>query len=307
MVTANAAATGTSFYARGLEAEQLCTPVGGCIPGEVVDHVLVVVWAGIVAAVLLAAVRHIREARTTAERERECAAAERDAFDQFARQLADLDARSAGVPEPAGGETLLAGPGEDRALEEIQEAYRETVMAVPHYDEEYDEPAATNMAAEFGEEVATAAMNGPRFTPGLKRALLGHAAESREQREELLAALDREEAALADAEAVVADADATLREMNERPLSDRSFDDLARAYERLGDLEGDVEAVVVDRQGALNEDFAVGSRATGGHAFHEYLYQSLPVTYPVLADATALLSRVDRAKDAVARSLTARA
>lgn len=307
MVAVNAATTGTAFYARGLGAEQLCAPVGGCIPGEVVDHVLVVVWAGIVAVALLAAVQHIREARATVERERSRAAAERDAFEQFAQRLADLDAKPAGAPETTAGETMLARSAEDPALERIRRAYRETVMAVPHYDEEYDEPAATNMAAEFGEEVATAALNGPQFTPGLKRALMSKAVESREQREELLTALDREESALAEAETTVDDVDGSLREMNERPLADRSFDDLARTHERLEDLEDDLGTVVVDRQGSLNEDFDVGSRPGRGHAFHEYLYQSLPVTYPILSDVTAQLDRIRRAKAAVARSLTARA
>lgn len=307
MVTANSASTGTAFYARGLDAGQVCAPVGGCVPGEVVDHVVVLVWAGIVTLALLAALQHIRQARSAAEEERTRAEAERDAFDRFARRLAHVEAGSPGVPETTGGETMLARSAEDPALEQIRDAYRETVMAVPHYDEEYDEPAATNMAAEFGEEVTTAVLNGPQFTPGLKQALLGKAAESRQQREELLAALDREERALSEAAAVVGDVDATLREMNERPLADRSFDDLARAHDRLDDLEGDVGRVVIDRQGALNEDFEVGSRATRSHAFHEYLYQSLPVTYPVLADATTQLSRIREAKDAVARTLTTRA
>lgn len=307
MASANAGGGGTSFYAKGLGAEQVCSPFGGCVPGEAVDHVLVLLWAGVVALVVLVALQHIRAARAACEEERSRARAERDAFEAFARRLAGMEASSGAVREATAGGTALAGSTEDPRLERVRDAYRETVMSVPHYGDEYAEPVATNMTAEFGEEVATATLSGPRFTPGLKGALLGETANSRDQRDELLDALDREADALDRAAAALSDVGAALEDLNRRPLSDLSFDDLSAAYDRLGSLESEAESVLADRQRALHEDFDVGTRPSRSHAFHEYLYQSLPVTYPVLADATTLVDRIRRAKNSVALATTARA
>lgn len=35
-------------------------------------------------------------------------------------------------------------------MADVQKAYRETILVVPHYEEEYAEPLVENMAQEFG-------------------------------------------------------------------------------------------------------------------------------------------------------------
>ncbi|MFC6726651.1 hypothetical protein ACFQE1_20230, partial [Halobium palmae] len=50
--------------------------------------------------------------------------------------------------------------GPDDGLREVRAAYRDTVMGMAHYDDEYGEPLATNMAAEFSEELAGAVADG---------------------------------------------------------------------------------------------------------------------------------------------------
>jgi hypothetical protein len=70
----------------------------------------------------------------------------------------------------------------DSASEQIRTSYRETVMVVPHYNDEYDESLAANLNAEFGPDLATPIIENERVTPQLRNGLLTasrHAHESR--------------------------------------------------------------------------------------------------------------------------------
>lgn len=98
------------------------------------------------------AVEAIREERCRTETERE-------AFETFAAEVQELHAADDLQPNVHGvdGVAFRNSPVTKGATSEsVRVLYRETVMDVDHYEEEYDEPLRTNVSAELGSDFGTA-------------------------------------------------------------------------------------------------------------------------------------------------------
>jgi len=248
---------------------------------------------------LVATFRYIAEARSLVAEERERTVAERDALTAFERRVSGMEV-SQSIPTGNTAVAMTSGPG-DRQLEQVREAYRETVMSVPHYETEYDEPIEVNMSAEFGQEVAAAVFDGNRFTGQVKQGLLSQCNEARRRRAELIGALKREERRLSGAREELGDVEAALEAETPESIEDRTFPELSDRWDRLERVE--------DRCRNVLEDHAATRRGTPEDRpeFREYVYRSLPTEYPVLSDGTRLLDRItDRRRDLL-RALTRRA
>lgn len=303
-----------SIHANDMQAqavEDVCRATLGCGHADMLFHLLLFLATGLLTLFVVATIIHLHEARAAVSEERSRTAAEHDAFAAFTRRIAALDADvSSTQPTTSSGPvaTMTAeSRPPDHGLQQVVEAYRETIMAVPHYDEDYDESLAANMAAEFGEEVATAVVGGSRLTPQLKQALIQGSRDAQDRRRELLTGLDRETDDLDGAHETFTDVDAALGSMDDRPLSDRSFDDLVGVWRRLGELEDRCARRLNRRQERIHEWSMGGPRTADAPTLHEYLYQPLSVTYPVLAEGTALVERIRTARGRALGALTRRA
>lgn len=250
-----------------------------------------------------AAALHVRDARTAVDEERSLLRVEADAFAAFASKLADLDAAGTTSGPVGPGATALVSVGTTAGLEGVRRAYEETVMAVPHYEAEYDEPLPANMAVEFGDDVASAVASGGPLTPQLKSTLLERSRQAASKRLVLLEYLDEEaevlEAAAADLERVADSVERVARE----PLERAGYDELRAEWYLLDDRERECEAVLDDRQDAIQNRGGLTERVEDVDTLEEYLYEPLSVTYPVLADGAALLERLRAEKQRVAGGL----
>lgn len=265
----------------------------------------VVVWTGVATLVLLATVAHVRRAREVCEEEHDRTLAERDAFDRFVRQVSGIETATQGSPAGASAVALHTATGTDSRLESVRTAYRETVMDVSHYDEEYGDALAESVRVELGEDIATAVVEGDQFSPPVKRALVRTATEASARRSEFVHRLETEDDALADGEERLLDLRATLERTARRPLPDRSFEDLVDARERLCAVREECESLLAKRQRAIDADGG-SFRGESQHGFYRYLYHPVDATYPVLADGTTLLRDVRRAERNVVASLACR-
>lgn len=304
MVSAGSAATLT--YSRRVpveELEQFCVTPGGCVNTEPFVPILVFLLTGLLLLVLTVTV--LRGARSVLDEERDRARAERDAFAAFASRVAALDVSEAEAPAAAGGGvTPLLSPATGGQLERIKDVYRNTVMATPHYDEEYDEPIAVNMAAELSEEVAASVTEGETLTRHLKDALVRQAEAARAQREEFIEQLDREAEDLADASETLSDVETTLASVEAPSLRRMPFPELQSAWERLGELEERCRELVAERQRSIRD--LPGWRRSDAPTLQEYLYQPLPVTYPVLSAGATATENLREARDRLATAISRR-
>ncbi|MDS0293238.1 DUF7260 family protein [Halogeometricum luteum] len=243
---------------------------------------------------------HLGDAASIVRRERRRCTDERTAFRAFRSAVADV--RPTAPTGRAGGPPTaeaLSRTGQSASLTAVRREYRRTVMAVPHYEAEYGDEYADSVAAEFGEAVAAGLTGDGTLTPPLRAAVVEGATASMRERGEFVSLLDAESSSLAAAGAAVDDAVDRLRALDDRPLSERSFADLARLRAAVVDVRDGLDEAAARRQETIrSHGRGLSDRAP---SVETYLYADLPVDHPALdalASARSLvetaLVRVDR-------------
>jgi hypothetical protein len=214
--------------------------------------------------------QHVREPITSAlehvQRERREVTRECEAFEAFADRVAEFSTTAA-KSQPAPVTTDFSSRQTTEA-DSLREAYRETVMAVSHYERVYDEPLVANVRAELGAEIATLfeSTGDTALIPAQQQAVVSAAKQAATDREEFCDALETEEAAL---ESLLADLTAVLDELNSTVVP---------AWYRQTFREK-LTAIITTRQSQLAErSFSY----LNGHNLCESLYSDQPQTYPVL-------------------------
>ncbi|MFW6318192.1 MAG: DUF7260 family protein, partial [Halorubrum sp.] len=150
----------------------------------------------------------IRAARAALRVERRRVVDEREAFRAFRGRVSSIPDES-GSPGPSDGFAGVGGGMSDAVgagtggrgdvtaapgsrLVSVREAYRATVMSVPHYAEEYDDTYERSVAEEFGPELAYALTRTDCFHEEYKRTLLSAVETAVQEREAFLDALESE-------------------------------------------------------------------------------------------------------------------
>ncbi|EMA33489.1 DUF7260 family protein [Haloarcula japonica] len=241
----------------------------------------------------------IETALTVVERETECIEAELTAFRRFRSRVRSIEPASpaaGGVDTMGGGAaSMLATATEpDAGLRAVREAYRETVMAVPHFEAEYDDSLEANMSMEFGPELGMQIATGPHLTPQLYEALLTASEGARDERETLLPALERERESLQSVRATLDDCERRGAALgaNARRTTDAARLDSIDA--QLAEIEADCEAAAATRQHQLHSRSAAALSGVDETSLVRYLYDGCPVTCPALADTIACLDTIRR-------------
>ena len=286
-------------------AEAACSGVA-CATIDLVSAALVLFWTFAFMLAVVATVVHLRRARSACEDERDRLLAERRAFERFVRRVEEIEPVDAmGTTVQAGATASMSHSIDGDELSTVEDAYRETVMSVDHYENDYGESVRENMAAELGADVTTAVLDGQRFHPQLKVAIMTKCTEAYETRTNVLRDIDGEAGQIEDARSEIESVEATLERLDSRSLLDKSFEDLREDYAELCDLETDCEALLADRQETVTAR-EPSPEPDEGHDFHAYLYDPLEVSYPVLAATLSTLSTVRSARRRVLDSLTRR-
>ncbi|WP_224447082.1 DUF7260 family protein [Haloprofundus salilacus] len=249
--------------------------------------------------------RPVRDARDVVRNERRRTVDEREAFCAFAERLQGIQPATAGRTVPAAVRGTSAGDGGPNATKRVLSAYRQTVMAVPHYESEYGDTVGRSIVEEFGPSVGGALVSAEGLTPELRRVVVEVTEESASDRESFLALLDEETDSLTSAlERIDAVAEA-LRALDDRPLPERSFDDLLELRARVSTLERRANDLHADRQARIRSHRQrLGITDTDLPTF---LYRERSYTYPVLSAFATLVDAIRRARRRVERQLTATA
>lgn len=295
----------TRVAVRNVEVvDDVCRSAFGC-GGIDVATIALLAATTILALLVIATVFHTTEAGALLEEELRRLAAEREAFTRFRSRVSDLEASEVSAAVPVtGGIASGSGTLTDDSLDQVRDAYRGTVMDVAHYEGDYGEPLADNLAAEFGDDLAIAVVEGSRLTPQLKAALLRSSQESAQRRASLFSTLQSESESLTAAGNVLEEVEAERVAIDERPVAEQSYEALVDDWRHLGRLTDRCRQLVTDRQDRLRELSA--SMPPGRPELRTYLYDDLPVNHPVLADGAALAESVEDLRGRVLQSLTRR-
>ncbi|ELZ56457.1 MULTISPECIES: DUF7260 family protein [Halorubrum] len=284
----------------------------------------------------------IRAARSALRVERRRVVDEREAFRAFRGRVSSIPdesacadpADSAGIGGPGGtrapggarggfggatdGGVGLGGPATPSGsrLVAVRDAYRSTVMSVPHYEAEYDDTYERSLAEEFGPELAYALTRTNCFREEYKRSLLSAVETAVQKREAFLDALksevesvERARSRLDPVREEIAAIDEELGGDGEREAgrddgdgATADFGALDACRTRTETLREDCDRIAARRQRvladherrlALSEDLDLPA----------YCYQDLDVTYPVLAAVGAVGDRLDTLRRRIEREM----
>lgn len=226
------------------------------------------------------------EVLDTIEAERAILTAERDAFEGF------LDTVRSITPQSASGQSVRpihTRSGSNDPFQSLRTAYESTVMAVPHYDDEYGESYEENIRAEYGPDIATLLITGHVFERHHKQAVTVATEDVIEQRRRLLDALDEEQQSIERFREPLESVTDTIESLETGTLTSNSPKLLDGYRRRLDVLESRCHDLVERRQSEIVDDRRALSLSINCPDIPSYLYTELPVTYPVIAPLTAAL------------------
>lgn len=288
---------------------QTCNTTFGCFEVAVVSLLAMLAWAGFSTGLLFAPRANVRGALTAVQAECESVAAEHEALARFVDRLEELPTtqlQGTSVQGAGIGVASTTSPPPTDGMAAVEEAYRETVMAVDHYEQDYGEPFAQHLATEFGEEIAGAVVANARLTPQVKSVLLTAAREAQRQREKYLETMEREREQLQEAETLLGTVGDRCEEVDGQRLRRRSFEELQRRLEQLFDERKRLTTTLEDRQDQLHNGVVFGWDRRDAESVYRYLYADIDATYPVLADGMALLERMKEIESRLTTAVTAR-
>ncbi len=247
------------------------------------------------------AIGEIRRAQEIVATERRRCVDECEAFDAFLGRL-DAIAPDVSVAVPAGIAPRTFGT--TGGLEAVREAYRETVMSVPHFDHDYGDSLVESVTAEFSADVADALTSPGPLSPPLYATVRSWASRAHSSREAFLDRLDAEADVLADAADRIGRLSDELGSLTDDWPSTPSFDTLFANYESVERLGERADAVVAERQASLREQSVPVHTESVDMATYLYAPESGLSAYPVLAALGTFGSCLDRTRHRIERLLS---
>ena len=219
----------------------------------------------------------LADAQAVVQREATEIDSEREAFDQLAQRVMDIETVPDRQPEPQAH--TLTVESQLQTADQLREAYQETVMDVPHFEDVYGESLETNVAAELPPDVAVLFEDpADQITPDQKTRIRAAVTNARASRETLAANLVDEQESLATAHDEL---EAVITRLDGPHVPGRYSDQ----------FEDTLTTTIHTRQEML-ADRSHRSRADG-HDLCHYLYPDQEWTYPVLTAVARLRSAVE--------------
>lgn len=284
------------------------SPVNDAVSGgglsPLVEVFLIAAFLGLVVVGIAGVLSHLYAADDRLERELKEVIAEREAYRAFARAVdrISVDQKTAAATP----QTVQTIERRGASVTDIRRAFEQTVMATDHYEETYGEPWDAHLTNEFESAVVSSLRSGGRVNEPIKNALTQGSLEAAARRDDLVSVLSDEQTALDEAASTIDSVDTRLAELDEKPLAERSFEELAEAHETLSALDDRLDRLIDRRQGEIHRASRSSGWESNSMTLQEYLYCSLPATYPVLHAAAELSEDVRTAGSSVRNAITTR-
>jgi hypothetical protein len=240
----------------------------------------------------------IEAALETLERERTCTHDERTAFERLRSRVASIEPSPETPTESptgrGGGTAVLSGHANrsDAGVRTVRQAYRETVLLVSHFETDYGESLAENLAAELGTGLAARLFDGGRLTPQLHDTLLAACDRAIEERETYLETLATERTSLCQTRDRLDEVESRAVELGfavGETTDSREYGEIDCA---LQDLKEDCETLAQRRQELLHGRSTAQLVGISGERLVQLLYDDCEATCPALADVADCLATI---------------
>jgi hypothetical protein len=238
---------------------------------------------------------NIARAKTRVEAELRFVRREKRAFEQFIDQVRDVQigGQKPSEADTRGPTTLVVGntkPSED--LQTIRQAYRETVMAVSHYEREYSDTLQANMAMEVGPTIAGQITDGQILTSTVHEALLEASKQCRDDRQNFCRLLRDERDSLHDIATELNEIESSIVTLGERITGASHTGRLARIDGELATLESQCTDLANRRQETIHGRSGTQLAGIDEISLAGYLYTDLETTTPALSDIAGCLNLI---------------
>lgn len=215
------------------------------------------------------------------QREHREIVAELTAFRKFKRNIEDISP-SPMEPSPKQGINVQVNSGEDE-IDKIETAYKETVMAVPHYDKEYGDTYFESITAEFGPEMAVRLSDSNYFAPAHKLVLLGKIDDIVKQRQTLKDIVELEQSSIKSAKNKFKTIGGRIESLPSQDFRTCKIKTLEQHLANTTELIEKCDTIASNRQEeiARRENRLAASTEVGD--LHSYFYQSHDFNFPILS------------------------
>jgi hypothetical protein len=241
-------------------------------------------------------IRHptIDRARAHVDDEINLLSVEREAFKTFLNRLNKIQTNGQGTTQTDGASTALTAldSSAPTTLQPIRQAYRETVMQVPHYDQEYGDTLQESLTAELGETVATYVMNGQILSPMVHDTLRQATEQCVDEREGFLRLLREESESLDTIATELNDLEECIMELNGRIDAANTSAQLARIDKRLQYTEERCSDLATRRQERIHNRANIQFSGIDSTSLSQYLYTGMETVTPALTDITSCLDTI---------------
>jgi hypothetical protein len=236
----------------------------------------------------------IDRATALVDEEIELVEREREAFERFLARVRETEATGPGTAggDGNGGPAALVGAESQPSerLRTVRTAYRETVMAVPHYEQEYGDTLRASVATELGETLAGHIADGHVLAPALSGALVEASERARDDRADFLRSLRRERDSLEETATELNDVERRAVELGERADTDSTSARLADVHESLAALERRCADLADRRQSTIHGRTAGQLSGVDETSLVRYLYgDRMGTVTPALSDIASCL------------------
>ncbi|MFQ3476708.1 hypothetical protein HKK80_10695 [Halonotius sp. F2-221B] len=224
----------------------------------------------------------IESAKETVQIEQRRVTDEIEAYEQFATKLTTISTTSLSHLTSGTFDTTVE-QGVTSETRSIQNLFEETVMSVPHYEEDYDESFMKHIAAEFTPEIALLLNETEWLTEQHTSVLNSYIRTAITERKELAQALEVEYESVDHIGNQVHERAQEVLEISHREFNTMDFGALEAHWHRLEQIKTICDSIAADRQETIDSPTRAVACSNSDISMSRYLYQDLAYDYPILA------------------------
>ena len=207
--------------------------------------------------------------------------AEIEAYQQFATKLATISTSAPPQPTLETQYGTVERPVNSEASS-IQEFFEETVMSVPHYEEDYDEPFEEHISAEFTPEFALLLKESNHIAEQYTSVLESYTRSAITERKNLSKTLETEYDSVDHLGGQICELSQQFVEISHCEFNTMDFGSLEAYWRQLEIIITKLDRIAADRQQSINAPTRTAGDSNSDISLNRYLYQDLRCEYPIL-------------------------
>jgi len=204
-----------------------------------------------------------------------------EAFERFDKKVSKIetDPDPIGSPHGVGYQQISLENG----CSKVRAAYKETVMSIPHYEDEYGDTYPSSVKEEFGTDIAVALTQSSNFTLISKSALVDSIQSAIDERKKLRDVVLLEKKSITTLRDDLRNINKNINKISDAKFSHLDFVALDAYRTQIKQLFDKCDKILLKYQNRIREIQKIINTNAPRLSIHKYFYQSLSTDYPILS------------------------